>query len=66
MKWLVILEPDSETSDWAVWCPELPDCVCAGETEQEALENIREAIALYFKRILFNTKTKYKNILLET
>ncbi|MBW4677816.1 MAG: type II toxin-antitoxin system HicB family antitoxin [Desmonostoc geniculatum HA4340-LM1] len=49
MKWRVILEPDPETGDWAVWCPELPGCVSAGETEQEALENIREAIALYLQ-----------------
>lgn len=49
MKWRVILEPDSEIGDWAVWCPELPGCVSAGETEQEALENIREAIALYLE-----------------
>lgn len=49
MKWRVILEPDIETGDWAVWCPELPGCVSAGETQQEALENIREAIALYLQ-----------------
>ena len=49
MKWHVILEIDSETGDWAVWCPELPSCVSAGETEEEALENIREAIALYLE-----------------
>lgn len=49
MKWRVVLEPDLETGDWAVWCPELPGCVSAGETEQEALENIREAIALYLE-----------------
>lgn len=49
MKWRVILEPDAETGDWAVLCPELPGCVSAGETEQEALENIRQAIALYLE-----------------
>jgi len=49
MKWRVILETDTETGDWAVWCPELPGCVSAGETEEEALENIREAIALYLE-----------------
>ncbi|WP_250121474.1 type II toxin-antitoxin system HicB family antitoxin [Chroococcidiopsis sp. CCMEE 29] len=48
MKWRVVLEPDPETGDWAVWCPELPGCVSAGETE-EALENIREAIELYLE-----------------
>ncbi len=47
MKWRVILEPDPETGDWAVWCPELPGCTSAGQTEAEALENIREAIELY-------------------
>ncbi|PZV17949.1 MAG: hypothetical protein DCF22_02800 [Leptolyngbya sp.] len=49
MKWRVILEPDSETGDWAVWCPELPGCTSAGETEDEALRNIQDAIALYIE-----------------
>lgn len=49
MKWRVVLEPDPETGDWAVWCPELPGCTSAGETEAEALEQIKEAIALYLE-----------------
>ena len=49
MKWRVILERDPETGDWAVWCPELPGCASAGETQEEALENVREAIALYLE-----------------
>jgi predicted RNase H-like HicB family nuclease len=49
MKWRVILELDPEAGDWAVWCPELPGCTSAGETEQEALNNIREAIDLYLQ-----------------
>lgn len=49
MKWRVVLEPDLETGEWAVWCPELPGCTSAGETEEEALENIREAIQLYLE-----------------
>lgn len=47
MKWRVVLEHDPETGDWAAWCPELPGCTSAGETQEEALENIREAIELY-------------------
>ncbi len=50
MKWRVILERDSETGDWAVWCPELPGCASAGQTEEEALNNIREAIELYLQQ----------------
>ncbi|MGJ3245543.1 MAG: type II toxin-antitoxin system HicB family antitoxin [Elainellaceae cyanobacterium] len=42
MKWRIALEPDPETGDWAVWCPELPGCISAGETEDKALENIRK------------------------
>jgi predicted RNase H-like HicB family nuclease len=49
MKWRVLLEQDSETGDWAAWCPELPGCASAGDTEDEALDNIREAIELYLQ-----------------
>jgi predicted RNase H-like HicB family nuclease len=49
MEWRVVLEQDPETGDWAVWCPELPGCASCGQTEQEAIENIKEAIALYLE-----------------
>ncbi|MBW4482044.1 MAG: type II toxin-antitoxin system HicB family antitoxin [Tildeniella torsiva UHER 1998/13D] len=49
MKWRVALKHDMETGDWAIWCPELSGCVSAGETEQEALNNIRQAIELYLE-----------------
>ena len=45
-RWRVVLEQDPETGEWAAWCPELPGCASAGETEADALKNIREAIAL--------------------
>ncbi len=49
MTWRVVLEQDSETGDWAIWVPELPGCASAGRTEEEAMDNIREAIALYLQ-----------------
>jgi predicted RNase H-like HicB family nuclease len=49
MKWRVILERDESTGDWAAWCPELPGCTSAGETEDDAMVNIREAIELYLE-----------------
>jgi predicted RNase H-like HicB family nuclease len=48
-RWRVVLEQDPETGEWAAWCPELPGCASAGDTEEEAIENIREAIALYLQ-----------------
>ena len=49
MKWRVVFELDPETGEWAAWCPELPGCVSAGQTEQEAMDNIKEAINLYLQ-----------------
>jgi antitoxin HicB len=34
--------------------PELPGCLTAGETEAEALENLREAMAAWFEDALEN------------
>lgn len=33
---------------YAVWCPSLPGCWSQGQTEKEALENIKDAILAYF------------------
>ena len=49
MKWRVVIEKDPETGDYAAWCPELPGCASAGDTEEEALTNIREAFELYLQ-----------------
>ncbi len=40
----VILETDSEDGGFNVSCPAIPGCHSQGDTEEEALENIREAI----------------------
>ena len=47
MKWRVVVEYDPETGSYASYCPELPGCASAGDTQDEALEGIEEAIALY-------------------
>ena len=43
MKLLVTLERD-ETGMIVAECPAIPGCVSQGHTEEEALENIREAM----------------------
>ena len=45
MKLGVMIYTD-EDGVWIAECPEIPGCVSQGETKEEALENIREAIAL--------------------
>ncbi len=41
----VFLEPD-ETGGYVAICPSLPGCYSQGETVEEAMENIEEAILL--------------------
>ena len=44
VKLRVVLEQDEEDGGYVVRCPALPGCVSQGETREEALANIREAI----------------------
>jgi predicted RNase H-like HicB family nuclease len=46
----VLLTPDEE-GGWVVECPSLPGCISQGETKDEALANIREAIELYVETL---------------
>jgi predicted RNase H-like HicB family nuclease len=45
MKYKVNLKKTEE--GYAVWCPGLPGCWSQGPTEEEALDNIKEAITNY-------------------
>jgi predicted RNase H-like HicB family nuclease len=47
----VILIPD-ETGGYVVEVPSLPGCYSQGETEAEALENIKEAIELHIEDMI--------------
>jgi predicted RNase H-like HicB family nuclease len=49
MKFRIVTEYDPETKSYAAYCPELPGCCSAGDTEEEALENAKEAIFLYLE-----------------
>lgn len=50
MKLKVILEP-SEEGGFTVHVPSLPGCISEGDSKQEALENIKEAIELYLEPV---------------
>ena len=46
----VIIHP-GEDGYWVVECPSLPGCISQGETKEEAINNIKEAIQGYIKAL---------------
>jgi predicted RNase H-like HicB family nuclease len=50
MRIKVVLEP-SEEGGFTVYAPSLPGCISEGDTEKEALDNIKEAIELYLESV---------------
>jgi predicted RNase H-like HicB family nuclease len=55
MEYIVIIEP-AETSIGA-YVPDLPGCVAVGESREEVLELIREAIELHIESLRENGET---------
>ena len=45
MRFIVTIDRD-EDGVWVVECPAIPGCVSQGSTKEEAVQNVREAIAL--------------------
>jgi len=56
MQYRVILKKSDE--GYAIWCPGLPGCWSQGKTENEALENIKDAIDAYLKTVEDLSKDK--------
>ena len=50
MVFKVVLEECKE-GGYTVYIPSLPGCISEGDTKEEALENIREAIELYLEPV---------------
>jgi len=56
----VVLEA-AEEGGFTVYAPSLPGCISEGETEEEALANIKEAIELYLEPLedeLFTSESR--------
>ena len=47
MKFIIAIEPGTESTAWGVAVPDLPGCFSAGDTMDEAIENARQAIDHY-------------------
>jgi predicted RNase H-like HicB family nuclease len=56
MKYKVNLKKTEE--GYAVWVPGLPGCWSQGKTEEEALENIKDAIRAYLETVEELSKDK--------
>ncbi len=56
MKYKVKIERTDE--GYAIWCPGLPGCWSQGRTEEEALENIKDAIETYLATVEELTRDK--------
>jgi len=50
MKYRVLIEPD-EDGMYVAEVPSLPGCISQGRTRAEAVENIKEAIAVYLESL---------------
>ena len=48
MRFKVVLEKSDE-GGYTAYVPSLPGCISEGETKEEALKNIQEAIELYLE-----------------
>jgi len=50
MRLRIVLEPSDE-GGYTVIVPSLPGCISEGDSREEALQNVQEAIALYLEPI---------------
>lgn len=50
MKIKIVLEPSDE-GGYTVYVPSLPGCISEGDTKEEALKNIQEAISLFLEPV---------------
>jgi len=50
MKLRLLVELDPETKRWSAVFPELPGCASAGDTEEEAIANAKEALSLWLEK----------------
>lgn len=44
MRYPIVVTPDTEDGGFVAECPAIPGCISEGDTIEEAIANIREAI----------------------
>jgi len=49
MKLRLLVDFDLQSKRWSAVFPELPGCASTGDTQQEAVQNAKEALELWFE-----------------
>ena len=58
MEYPIVIEKDPEDGGYVIFCPTLKGCVSQGETEDEALDNIKDAIKTYLESVEYLKRLK--------
>jgi len=64
MRFKIVLE-ESDEGGYTVYVPSLPGCISEGETKEESLKNIQEAIELYLEPVEDDWIMNEKDLALE-
>ena len=64
MRFKIVLE-ESDEGGYTVYVPSLPGCFSEGETKEESLKNIQEAIELYLEPVEDDWIMNEKDLALE-
>ncbi|MCJ7434753.1 MAG: type II toxin-antitoxin system HicB family antitoxin [Anaerolineales bacterium] len=64
MRFKIVLE-ESDEGGYTVYAPSLPGCISEGETKEDALKNIQEAIELYLEPVEDDWILNEKDLALE-
>jgi predicted RNase H-like HicB family nuclease len=62
MKFRMLVEFDPAAKRWSAVFPDLPGCGSAGDSEEEAVRNAREALSLWFEPSQLELKPGVKMI----
>jgi predicted RNase H-like HicB family nuclease len=58
MEYRIVVEQDPEAGGYVVSCPTLKGCISQGDTEEEALENIKDAIKTYRRALRISNDSR--------
>jgi predicted RNase H-like HicB family nuclease len=60
-QYTAVFEPDPDKGGYTVYIPALPGCISEGDTFEQALENIREAAALWLEAMMTDKQRSSTN-----